>query len=92
MRKLYRFHWDCGRMGDVTGIFVEDEAVIEKAIGREVSFGEILGKHSDVNGTLDVKDITMICEDQPFIRTFEDLRCQSGYNPINYIYDCEEDA
>ncbi|ADQ53308.1 hypothetical protein 65p300 [Aeromonas phage 65] len=51
MLKLYRFYWDAGRGGSVEGLFVEDSEVVEKYIGSDVYFGEILGKHSEVEGT-----------------------------------------
>lgn len=62
MRKLWKFHWDCGRMGDVEGLFVWPEEEAEASIGSEVYLGEVLGKHSDISGTLmrgEVKEVAM---------------------------------
>lgn len=86
--RLYRFHWDCGRQGDVTGVFVASEADVEAAIGKTVSFGEILGKHSDITGTLDAEDLTIVTDDQAFIhKAVEYGLGQVGYNPLEYLME-----
>jgi hypothetical protein len=73
-------------MGDVQGVFVADSTEVNKAIGDYLVFGEILGKHSDIMGTLEEKDLTILTEDQDFISKFEQfLPRGSGYNPLNYL-------
>ena len=93
MKKLCRFHWDCGRQGDVTGLFVADAEEIENAIGMRVYFGEILGKHSEVYGELEEDDIEVISEDQEKIDWLIGLMdgwTISGYNPLHYLrVSCE---
>jgi len=89
MKKIYKFDWDCGRMGDLSGLFIADSAEIEKLIGKEIYFGEVLGKHSEVSGTLDKDDLTVQTDDQEFIKKFEKLigtGTISGFNPLDY-YD-----
>ena len=66
MKAIYEFYWDCGRQGEVLGTFIANKAQVEAAIGSEVYFGEILGKHSEVHGTLDNDDLTMKTDDQEF--------------------------
>ena len=92
MLKLYRFCWPQRRGGDVEGLFVEDSDVVENAIGADVYFGEICGKHSDVYGTLDEEDLTVVSEDQEKIEWLVDIlgRSISGYNPFDYIEDQDE--
>ena len=92
MLKLYRFCWPQRRGGDVEGLFVEDSDVVENAIGSDVYFGEICGKHSDVYGTLDEEDLTVVSEDQEKISWLVDIlgRSISGYNPFDYIVDQDE--
>ncbi|WPJ20534.1 hypothetical protein vBPFY1MI_75 [Pseudomonas phage vB_PF_Y1-MI] len=84
---LVSFHWDCGRMGGVEGLFITTQSALECGYGKRVYFGEILGKHSEVYGTLETKDIEVISEDQDFIEKLEDLLgvSISGYNPLEYI-------
>lgn len=88
-RFLVRFAWDCGRMGNVEGLFVTTQEELDVAYGKEVYFGEILGKHSEVHGTLTIEDITVVSEDQDFIEKLVALlgTSLSGYNPLSYIED-----
>lgn len=90
---LVRFYWDYGRQGNVEGLFVTDEATLEKAYGKQVYFGEILGKHSEVYGTLERKDITLVTDDQDFITRIVDLLGEdlSGYNPLDKIEESDEE-
>ena len=85
MKALYKFHWDCGRMGYVRGTFIEEKSEVEKAIGSRVYFGEILGKHSQIYGDLKKEDLEEITTDHDFISKFEELELESGYNPLDYI-------
>ena len=93
MLKLYRFYWDAGRGGSVEGLFVEDSEVVEKHIGSDVYFGEILGKHSEVEGTLDREDLEIVTDDQEKIQWLISLMgySLSGYNPMSYIRNNDED-
>lgn len=93
MKKLYKFYWDCRRQGDVEGMFIADEQAIKLAMGQEVYFGEILGKHSEVYGTLEESDITEVKVSDTTIKEMEEILGSSisGYNPLNYIrYTCSK--
>ena len=82
---LYKFYWDCGRQGDVEGIFKAKKSFVESVIGNEVDFGDILGKHSDVYGTLDEEDLEIISEDPIVVMNTH----ESGYNPLKYMqFEC----
>lgn len=90
MLKLYKFYWDYGRMGGVHGLFVADEKTVKNAVGQEVDFGEILGKHSEIDGRLESVDFTVMSEDQHLIESLLKVfpqRTLCGYNPL----DCLED-
>lgn len=90
MKKLYEFYWDCGRSGHVEGLFIEDSQLVKESIGKDVYFGEILGKHSEVYGTLDEEDLKVISEDEEKIEWLESTmggKTISGSNPFNYIDD-----
>lgn len=104
MKQIYKFHWNCGRGGEVEGVFIADDATVTKAIGSEVYFGEILGKHSEVYGVLEEKDLKVLSADQDFIARCEEVfevskpeklwgnpgGNLSGYNPFDYIREtCE---
>ena len=90
---LVRFHWDCGRMGDVEGIFVTTKEILERNYGKRVYFGEILGKHSEVYGTLERADITIESEDEVFIDQLVLILGThiGGHNPLDYIQDDEDE-
>lgn len=93
MLKLYSFYWDCGRMGNLDGLFVAEESEVAKILGKEVYFGEVLGKHSEIYGTVDEEDITVVSDDQEKIEWLIDViggANISGYNPLEY-YDPEDD-
>lgn len=84
MKTLYKFNWST-RDGEVTGLFVKESAEVDAAMGRPVGFGEILGKHSDVNGQLDFEDLTVLSSDPAFIEQFEKIVGEVGYNPFDFM-------
>lgn len=94
MHKLYSFFWDCGRMGDVEGLFIAEESEVDAAIGSQVYFGEILGKYSEISGTLSSVDLKVISDEQDKIDWLLGIVGPnvSGYNPLDYVQqeeDCE---
>lgn len=91
MKKLYKFYWDCGRQGEVEGMFIAEEKEVQEIIGEEVYFGEILGKHSEVYGTIEEGEIEEIQVSETTIKEMEEIigATISGYNPLNYVnYEC----
>lgn len=57
--KLWKWsQW--GRGGELSGLFVALPEHVEKMNGRTVHFGEVLGKHSDVEVTFDPGDIEAV--------------------------------
>lgn len=92
MLKLYSFCWDCGRMGNLDGLFVAEESEVAKILGKDVYFGEVLGKHSEIYGTIDEEDITVVSDDQEKIEWLVGILGTniSGYNPLSY-YEPEDD-
>ena len=63
MLKLLDWRWDCGRQGSLEAMIVVDDqgaAVIDAMIATEteVHFGEVLGKHSAIYGTLETKEFS----------------------------------
>jgi len=87
--KLWKFNWYAGRGGDVEGVFIATQKQIDTFVGQHVYFGEICGKHSEVQGTLEAKDLTEITDDPSVIAVIrEHLGGGMGYNPLEYI-TCE---
>lgn len=88
---LWKFYWDCGRMGSVEGLFIASQDEIDKSIGKQVYFGEILGKHSEIYGTLDLEDLEKVDLEESAVLKLKELLGDtlSGYNPLEYISDEE---
>lgn len=91
MRGIYRFHWDCGRGGALSGLFIATAEEVASAIGKTAYFGEVLGKHSDVRGKIEEGEIVLISDAEADIEVFERLKLTSGHNPLLRIeYACEK--
>lgn len=94
MKGLYEFYWDCGRQGDLSGLFIEDIEVVNGLIGSSLYFGEVLGKHSEIYGTWDEGDVKLISDDQDKIQWLQGLmksKSISGFNPVEYVQDEEDE-
>lgn len=87
MKGIYEFFWDCGRQGKIEGLFIADDTCVENVIGKTISFGAALGKHSEVDGKIEDGDITLKTNNQDFIRQFTFIFGEgtiSGYNPLDH--------
>lgn len=88
---LWKFYWDCRRQGGVEGLFVATEDKVKDLIGKQADFGEILGKHSEVYGTIEEGEITKVNLDSETVDKVTIILGEtwSGYNPIHYVqYEC----
>lgn len=88
-RGIYSFFVDCGRMGELDGVFVADSEAIKNIAGKEVYFGEVLGKHSEVVEVMEDDQFTLKSDNQEFVTMFEQLGLETGFNPFDYIEDEE---
>lgn len=89
---LVRWRAWFGRMGDLDGVFVTRQNDIDSAIGKEAHFGEVLGKHSNIECVLTEGMFKVLSEDQEFIAKLVDIAGVDvcGFNPLYYI-NREED-
>ncbi|MFA5025094.1 MAG: hypothetical protein WC503_01105 [Candidatus Shapirobacteria bacterium] len=90
MLKLFQYSEDFGRMGTLEGIFVAKESEVAKIMGKEVYFGEILGKHSEITTEIIPENIKIVSEDQAFIKKLCEIfktRSISGINPLEFLED-----
>jgi hypothetical protein len=85
-KRLIAFGADYGH-GEITGLFISTEEEVTAAIGSNVSFGEIAGKHSDVNITLKPEHFRVIEVSDDTIDDLETImgNTVSGYNPFDYM-------
>ena len=100
MLKLFRFDVSAGRRGcDLDGLFIAHQESVDYLVGREVYFGEVCGKHSEVFFTLEDSHIQAVEDaDQAFIvKLMGVFKLHDGgavgvtgvdfqgYNPLSYI-------
>lgn len=93
MKTLYEFYVDCGRMGDLEGLFIADPEDVKRIMGEKIYFGEVLGKHSEIVAVMQEKMFVVKSEDQDFITKLEDLlgTSISGFNPFDKFEDEDVD-
>ncbi len=89
MKQLYRFYLDCGRMGDLEGLFITTKEVLNKALGQTIYLYDVLGKHSELEVTISSDTLTLMSEDQDKIEWLQQINggfeTISGLNPLEYI-------
>ena len=90
MKGIYRFGLDYGRMGEIDAVFVVDSDDIKKIDGETIYFGEILGKHSDVECEVSAEHFELISDKPEEVEMFERLQLQCGHSPFDH-WDQEED-
>ncbi|MEE6129096.1 hypothetical protein V2E39_16975 [Chryseobacterium arthrosphaerae] len=83
---VYKMHVDCGRSGELEGVFVAKKSHVKILIDSEmeVYFGEVLGKHSEVYGKIENKEIKMVSDNEDVVNVIKTHDLESGYNPFNY--------
>lgn len=83
---VFKMKVDCGRMGELEGIFVADKEHVKTLIESkiEVYFGEVLGKHSEICGSIEEKEIQLASDSPEAIKVINELNLESGYNPFCY--------
>ena len=91
IKGIYRFYWDCYRQGSLEGLFVATDDEVNHIIGQEVYFGEVLGKHSEIFGTVDTEDLQLLTENPEIVSFFEANEISIGYNPLSYYEPDESD-
>lgn len=84
-KALWRYTMEVRRVGTVEGLFTATDEEIQQALGREVDFGEVLGKHSNIRGVLEEKEFKRLTDDPAFIEKFDRFKCASGHNPLKYL-------
>lgn len=90
-KKIYKYVLGMHHSSDIEGIFImSDEQLksIKEMKGREVYYGEIAGKHSEVRCELNYKDVEIVSSDEKEIQFFERLFPNGvGFNFLNYWFD-----
>lgn len=96
---IYTYYADAGRNGSLDGMFIAPEGLPEKLVklGFEISWGDVLGKHSEVVDHLDEHSFEVKSTNQQFIqlmvaelqlnedRDFDDVYYINGFCPFSRI-------
>lgn len=95
MKQLYRFNLDCGRMGELEGLFITTPEVLNKALNKTIYLYEVLGKHSEIEVTITNDTLTLLSEDQDKLEWLLNINggfeTISGINPLEYVEEEEEE-
>jgi len=93
MKALYKFHFDCGRNGELNGLFIANKENVEELMEskRIIYFGEVLGKHSEIMGPIEDEDITFVTTDEKVLAVIEHFNLETGFNPLDYDNVNEDD-
>ncbi len=89
-KHIYRFSLDCGRMGEIESIFISTPDAIEELAGKEIYFGEVLGKHSEIYFDAHPSQFSVVTSDEDAIEIFEKHGLNNGLNPFAYVGGEEE--
>lgn len=74
-------------MGELESVFVAEDSAVDVAIGREVYFGEALGKHSEIYCNLEREHFEKLSDDQSVCGVIERYIGSTGHNPLDYLED-----
>lgn len=93
MLKLYEFFADFGRMGEVEGMFIEHDHIVDSKIGETVYLGEVLGKHSDIELDLKRENFSVKSDSQDFVKEMVQVLGYdiSGFNPIKILREDDDE-
>jgi hypothetical protein len=90
-KAVYKYSEEFGRMGSLSGVFVAEKSAVASAMGKEVYFGEALGKHSEIIGRLGEDTIKMASDDPAVVKVVLELDLETGTNPFDYMEEEEEE-
>lgn len=89
---LMRWHEDCGRQGDIEGVFTATRAQLAALDGKAWYLGEVLGKHSEVRGTFDSNSFSVVDLSQPLSFGFRPFSAREQQIDIDIDNDVDENA
>lgn len=83
---IYKLDVDFRRGGNLSGIFLSTNQDVEVLINNniEIAFGEVNGKHSDINIVINESDIILVTDNEEAIECFSKYQLQNGYDPFTY--------
>ena len=92
MKGLYKFYVGVGRGRDIEGLFIANSKEVKELIGKDVYFGEICGKHSEVEFEIKEEHIIFVANNPEVIHLVEKFKLENGINPIQQWKENMEDG
>lgn len=88
MKAVFKLNVDCGRIGELEGLFIATKQEVKQLLEcpYEVYFGEVLGKHSEVYGKIEEKEIIFVSDDENVIKIIEEHDLSGGFDPFDYEF------
>jgi hypothetical protein len=89
-KALYRYDWDFGQLGRLSGMFLAPPSQVEAAIGKGFDFGTVFGPRTYATGTIGLRDIELVSDDPADIAVLERLIGKDdiyGLNPLKRLED-----
>lgn len=92
-QKMYRFHVNFGRHGDIDGVFCATPEEVAAAVGVHVWFEEPWGKHSSADCAIEAGHFSILTDDQDFIAKAKRYGIsRHGESPLGLIADMRSDG
>jgi hypothetical protein len=84
MEALYKFNYD-SIYGTLSGLFIAKKDYVKRLINEKtnVYFGEVLGKHSEIFGSINNNEIEFVTDDSVVLEIVRKFNLEIGYNPLN---------
>lgn len=87
IKKLWKFDGNnSARYAFIGGFFVATDEEVKNLIGKEIYFGEIEGKYSDVRWTIEESEISLVSDSPEIVALIGDF----GINPLEHYYNQQE--
>jgi hypothetical protein len=81
---IYRYKDRFHRRGKLEGLFLADDEDVAEIRDVQIVVSEALGKHTEVELTLDETCLTLVSDDPAYVKMFSTLRLSSGMNPFDH--------
>ena len=83
---VFKLYIDCGRNGELEGVFVAPQEYVDILVDEEIEvyWGEVLGKHSEVYGSIEDDEIEFITNEEVAVSVIDNYGLASGFNPFEY--------
>ena len=89
MLGLYKYSEHFGSQGMLEGLFFATAQDMQSMMNKEIYFGEVLGKHSEVETIIKKDSVTLITDDAEEVQRLQKLGIQVGIDLTDYLDQVE---